>query len=724
MEARGILSEQNDTTLRLSEVSITAIKQTSENASCAVTLLPRTAIEKMHISSPKNISLAVPNLYMPDYGSRVTSSIYVRGIGARIDQPVVGLSIDNVPILNKDNYDLDILDIEQIEVLRGPQSTLYGRNTMGGLISIRTLSPLSYKGTRILAEYGNGNSLKTGISHYRMASETFGIGANAYFYRTNGFFKNLYNGENCDKEKNARFSLKTAWLPSARLSIENTASATLVRQGGYAYQFAETSEINYNDTCFYRRTSVTDGLTVNWSNGKISLTSVTSYQFSDDNMTLDQDFLPLPYFTLTQKRKEHAVTEDLIAKSHETSRIKWIGGIFGFYKHSDISAPVAFKDYGIKQLIESHWNEMIPQYPIRWDSDNFLLDSRFTMPNYGIAAYGEATATSGEFSITAGIRLDYEEARLSYRSDCSTSYTIYHIQESSTEPYRKDPVEIHSTGELKRSFTQLLPKLSVSYELPGKGRLYATVSKGYKAGGFNTQMFSDVLQQELMGMMGIGKLYDINDVVGYKPEKSWNYEIGGKFYSKNGKISGEFATFFIDCSDQQLTVFPDGTTTGRIMANAGKTRSAGVEIAATFRPVSRLRLNAGYGYTNAKFVDFNNGKVDYSGKYIPYAPQNTIFASASYSFKTKSAFVPYITLSADMTGAGKIYWNEENNNSQRFYALLNAGIRFAGEKYNMDFWVKNLTDTQYSTFYFVSMEHEFFQQGKPVRFGATLRLNI
>lgn len=123
------------------------------------------------------------------------------------------------------------------------------------------------------------------------------------------------------------------------------------------------------------------------------------------------------------------------------------------------------------------------------------------MPNYGLAAYGEVSAEWNNFTVIGGLRLDYEQSRLHYRSDCSTSYTIYH----NNEVYKKEPIEIHSSGDLKRSFLQLLPKISVVYELPAHGKLYASVKKGYKAGGFNTQMFSDVLQQELMGKWASGK---------------------------------------------------------------------------------------------------------------------------------------------------------------------------------------------------------------------------
>lgn len=713
-----------DSTMRLPEISVTAVKSISKKENHAISSynLSRTDIENRNIVTQKDVSIVVPNLYIPDYGSRVTSSIYVRGIGARIDQPVIGLNIDNIPVINKDNYDFDILDIDKMEVMRGPQSTLYGRNTMGGVINIKTLSPLSYKGSRVLLEYAKANSVKAGVSSYSMLSDKFGIGGNVSYSHTDGFFTNSYNNEKCDKENALRASLKLSWIPSSEVTIENAANLSITRQGGYAYEFADTKEINYNDTCFYRRNSIIDGLTAKWVHGKFSLTSITSYQYIDDNMTLDQDFLPVSYFTLTQKRKEHAVTQDVIIRSENESKIKWLGGLFGFYKHSETQAPVTFKDYGIENLITSNWNEYIPEYPMHWDSDSFVLGSKFSIPGFGLAAYGEASAELGHFTLTAGLRFDFEKSTLRYNSDCSTSYSLF---DSNGNFFRKDPVEIHNYGELSRSFNQLLPSFSITYALPGKeSHLYATAAKGYKAGGFNTQMFSDVLQQELMHMIGIGRVYDINDVVGYKPEKSWNYEIGGKFNFADNRISTEFSLFYIDCRDQQLTIFPDGTTTGRIMANAGKTESKGVELSITATPIKQLQLQASYGYTNAVFKEFYNGRNDYSGKFVPYAPQNTIFASANYTIMLKNGFLKAISFDTGITGAGKIYWNEENTASQDLYVLLNGGIKLSGEKFSLNLWTKNATSTQYSTFYFVSIQHEFLQKGKPAQFGATLRINI
>lgn len=147
------------------------------------------------------------------------------------------------------------------------------------------------------------------------------------------------------------------------------------------------------------------------------------------------------------------------------------------------------------------------------------------------------------------------------------------------EYYRDTEIYINDEGRISRDFLTLLPKLSATYSLgEDGGNIYVKVSKGYKAGGFNTQMFSDVLQQRLMVMMGVGTQYDVDRIVSYKPEKSWNYEIGSHLLFPEIGVRLDLAAFYIDCRDQQLTMFPDGTTTGRIMTNAGRTRSFGGEI--------------------------------------------------------------------------------------------------------------------------------------------------
>lgn len=720
-----------DTTLCLDEISVTAIKQSSDvrRRPVAVSVMGRDDMERLNVTAMKRVSEVTPNFYMPDYGSRMTSSVYVRGIGARIDQPVIGLNVDNVPIMNKDNYDFDIVDIDRMEILRGPQSTLYGRNTMGGIVNIYTLSPMSYQGVRFLGEYGSGNTMKAGLSYYAKFNSSLGMSWSGYFTMTDGFFGNRHNGKKSDIEKQGSLRWKTVWRPSGYVLVENVAGAQITRQGGYPYASIGTGEINYNDTCFYRRTGITDGLTLKWNPSRsFTLSSITSVQYLDDNMTLDQDFLPMEYFTLTQKKNEWAFTQDFVARGI-AGNYRWLAGVFGFYKDLDMDAPVTFKDYGIEQLIENHRNDANTDYPIRWNERSFVLGSNFLNKVCGYAVYHQSNYSVGRWEFTAGLRLDYEHTGLHYRSFCNTGYTIYDhytAPAADNKVYRADEVAIDDYGYVGKSFVELLPKIAVTYRLPSMGisSVYASVAKGYKSGGYNTQMFSDVLQQRIMGLMGLGIKYDVAQIVGYKPERSWNYEIGTHLDLLGRKLAADVAMFYIDCRDQQLTVFPDGTTTGRMMTNAGETRSAGAEVSVTYRPDDRWLLNASYGYTDARFVKYDNGKEDFSDKKIPYSPTNTLYAGAGYSFPANKKWVDRIGINVNMRGVGDIYWDEANRVKQPFYAMLGASLRLEHEKYTVDVWGENLTDTYYRTFYFVSIGNGFYQQGKPCRAGVTVRMNF
>lgn len=731
--ARNTEEELDSVFYLLDELDVVAAKHNSafREMSISGTMVRGDDAARLGIQDVKGLSSVVPNFYIPDYGSRITSTIYVRGLGARMDQPAVGLTIDNVGILNKDAYDFDINDIAYMEMLRGPQSALFGRNTMTGLINIRTLSPMEYQGWRGLVEIGPRQLFKFNLGWYHKFRDNLGFSVTGSFYRRDGEFRNEYDGYTIDKEVNGQLRIKLVWSPKRDLHISNTFAQSLLRQGGYPYENVASGKIAYNDTCFYKRFLLSDALTVTKDFGEVKMVSVTTTQHIDDNMTLDQDFLPQSYFTLTQKKKETALTEDIMFRGSASDGLyRWLAGVYGFYRHLDMTAPVTFKDYGIIHLIEEHRNNANPYYPIRWDEREFPLNSYFKLPSFGAALYHESRFEIGNFRIQAGIRMDYEHVAMSYNSWCNTSYTIYQnpsgaLPMATDSPvYRKETVDLTEKGKLSTHYFMVLPKLSLLWDIPSMtaSNLYITFGEGYKAGGYNTQMFSDVLQQKLMRFMGIGGAYDVDDIVSYKPERTWNYEIGAHLNLLDNKISLDASAFYIDCRDQQLTVFPNGDTTGRMMTNAGHTRSVGAELSAYYTILPDLSVMATYGFTDARFVDFFNGMVNYKGKRLPYAPANTVFAEASYMFNVSKRFREhYFSAHLNFSGTGDIYWNEANTLHQKFYGLMGATIGYHTPKWSVEVWGKNLTRTKYYTFYFLSIGNEFRQRGHGIDYGATIR---
>jgi outer membrane receptor protein involved in Fe transport len=157
------------------------------------------------------------------------------------------------------------------------------------------------------------------------------------------------------------------------------------------------------------------------------------------------------------------------------------------------------------------------------------------------------------------------------------------------------------------------------------------------------------------------------------------------------------------------------------MANAGKTRSRGVELSASWQLPLGFGMRASYGLTDAKFTDFTNGKTNYAGNYVPYAPLNTIFVGGVYSKQLHNSFIDHIHADINLRGVGKIYWNEANTVTEPLYMLLDASVRADHGDLSAELWANNITGKQYSTFYFVSIGNAFLQRGNGFSIGVTLR---
>lgn len=733
-------------------------------------------IERMNIQSLKDFSSLAPNLYIPDYGSRLTSAIYIRGIGSRINSPAVGLNIDNVPYLDKSAFDFDFMDIERVEILRGPQGTLYGRNTMAGLINVYTKSPFDNEGTRIRAGYGNYNAKEFGLSHTHKINDHIAFSLSGQYKGHDGYFTNRHTGKDADDSDMAGGRAKVTWRINDKTKIDFTSDFQYSKQNGYPYYLydkktGESGNINYNDEGSYRRTVSTNSISLEYKHDRYTLTSTTGYQFLDDDMRLDQDFTPLSIFTLQQKQKEHAISQEIAFRSTTSKKLQWVAGVYGFYQSLRTNAPVDFKEDGIQYMIEDQTNTqlkklaaMIPSMPVlNMDvtNPNLLIDGRYKTPSFGLAVFKQMTYndlfTEG-LSGTIGLRLDYEHQKFTHhtfstdslRSNITGNMVIERPPMAGgnlTIPIRSKlnfPLDI--TGKDDMNTLELLPKFELKYDMGDKYFFYGSIAKGYRSGGYNVQMFSNLIQSQLQtktmeGLMsmippsvtlpdGMGgnastESINLNDVISYKPEHSWNYEIGTRANLFDYRLTVDLSAFYIACRDQQIGVV---SGYGRITKNSGRSVSKGIETALHIRPVNRLHFGVSYGYTHATFTENNDGETDYKGKYIPFAPKHTLSVTGDYCIPVNRNWLDRINLSAQYTGKGKIYWTEANDAYQNFYGLTNAEVQFDKGDFSLSVWGKNIFDQGYQSFYFETMNAEnlsknngFAEKGRPATFGATVQ---
>lgn len=691
---------------------------------CSATSFDAGRIEGLRINSVTDLSVVTPNFFKPDYGSRMTSSVYVRGFGSRIDQPVVGMNIDEIPVLNKNCYDFEMFDIARVQVLRGAQSALYGRNTSGGAINMYTLSPLNFQGKRLSLEYGNANTVRLKASHYAKYGDRFGWSAALFYNHSDGFFINNELGENCDGGDNVALRLRAQWLPTADWSIDNAFSLEYVDEGGWAYRAYDPATgtlapVAYNEACTYRRFGVSDGLVVKRYFQHLTISSTTGYRYMHDRMRIDNDFLPLDYFTMGQFQKEHTVTQEFVAKSHDIGIFNFMGGLFAFYKHNDMSAPVHFKSYGIDNLILKNANDWyyrpVMGSELVFRDDNFVIHDDFSIPAYGVAAHLQFGLSWNGLDVKAGLRLDYERSTMDYDSRS----TVHYKMEKESGYTQLNTLFVGSNAV---EALELLPSFSVSYG-GAWGNVYASARRGFKAGGFNTQLFSDILQAKMSGaLIGNEQDTDASSTV-YKPETNWTYELGTHLSPlAGGSLNISATLFYIDCRNQQLTVFPK-VGTGRMMSNAGKSFSCGGELALDYR-FWHFMFDASMGYTYAKFRSYISGNNDYSGNFLPFAPRETISAGLSCDIPVSRSFADALVARVGWNGVGRIYWNEENTLKQSFYGLWQLSLAWEKGVFGASLWAKNLLNEQYNTFYFRSIGNDFFAQGKPLQFGVSINVNL
>ena len=719
------------------EVSASRIEIPVTQQQMQISVLDSRLINETQAVAPKDISQLVPNVYMPDYGSAMTSSIYIRGLGSRINEPVMAMVVDGVPLMDKNLYDHTLQDVKRIELLRGPQGSLYGRNSPAGVMEIRTLQPLdgaTYV-VRGLVSYASANTVQAQASYYgqRKEGRPFGWVIAAHYQRSDGFFRNDYIGKKIDDIQQAGGRVVLDGKPSDEWHLTGTVYADWVRQGAFPYASAETGRIAYNRPGSYERLAVIPSLRADFLREDWRLKLVVSYQLMRDEMQMDQDYTPADIFTLRQKQTQHNGTFDALLRAPKPCEwYDWTLGLSSFIKHNSMQAPVTFMREGIEELILGNANRGIqtvfPDDSIEIANTQLPITDDFTLLNAGVAVYHQSHFRFGKWHLNAGVRFDYEHTRMDYFSTADVDYRFTMLMTD----YRHIHTQIKGTQSAH--YIQVLPRLAVSYE-DSWGTVYGYAAKGYKAGGYNPQIFSTITQNQVMTDLAadMGMHLAISDprfsdvaITAYKPERDWTFELGGHFTPVEG-LKIDVDAFHIQCFNQQVTVFPNGKTTGRMMANAARSRMWGVEAAVHYRWQKgnwQGMIDASYGFTDARFIRFNDGMGDYAGNYIPYAPQHTAHALIQAAYRVGRKWLEAVSLSAHANVIGPIYWNEQNDCKQAPYALLGANITLEWKYIQLDLWGRNLTGTSYDVFYFRSMGNDFLQCGKPRELGATIRWEI
>lgn len=656
----------------LDEIVVTDFKQNKRNlTSTAVSTINVQQLHNQQIVNLKELTAVMPNFYMPDYGSYANTPVYIRGIGTKSKGPAVGFYVDGVPHFESSAFNIDLSDIAAVNVFRGPQGTLYGRNTIAGIINVYTHNPLDYQRTRIKVGYGRYNDFIAQASNYAKISEKFGISTAASYHHNDGMFTNHFLNEKADKLNEGEGRIGFYWRPTTNWLLHLNSTLTYSEQNGYPYApydivKDELLPISYNRNSTYRRLISSTGLNAQYENNHISFNSQTSYQFIKSHQGLDQDFTPQDVYFVDNSYHQNMLSQELTLKSNDKGRYQWIIGLFGMLLHSNQFAETSYF------------------------TRDFSTPTTYKNPTAGYAIYHQSSYNIWRgMSATVGLRFDYEHAKTTYNQDKTTLST-------GVTTHAKDFVS-------SASFRQFTPKFTLQYLTNKDNLYYISITRGYKPGGFNTIFKTDAERT-------------------YDPEYSWNYEVGTRLKFLNGRLTAEADLFYIDWRHMQTTYTVPGV--GNVIANAGHTDSKGFELSLAYHPIKSLQLNLNYGYTHARYLEYKkSAREDFSGNRLPMVPNHTLSLNGTYTIMPAGWF-DKIIFNTGLTGLGRIYWADDNIVRQNFYATLNAKVSLTKGIFTWEIWGKNLTATDYMAYGFKASQGNYAQRGKPLTFGTAVSVSF
>ena len=699
-------------------------------------------LTSLNVRDISGLSYFVPSMSIPAYGSRLTSSTYMRGIGSRSGNPAVGVYYDNIPLVNKSSFNSHFYGIDRVDVLRGPQGTLYGMNTEGGLMRVYSKNPMNYQGTDLRLSLATGLQSDVEIAHYHRPSDKFAFSTSAFYSGQKGFFDNTYLNEHADLSNEFGGKARLVWLPADGWNIDFTTDYQYVNQNGFPYgeYDSETKHFNEPRTTLlngYKRQMVNSGLHVTYTTPSLLFASTTSHQYLYDQMVMDQDYLPEDYLQLEQRQKMNAITQELSLRSLGGGIWNHASGVFFSKQWLKTDGPVYFGE-AMNNKILTNMGMPPAMAQMLTISDNYVPGT-FRTPQWNVGVYHEShIKLFDRLTLTLGLRYDYQKVSIDYATQSMFTLTGKGTMMMPGQGGQMIQIPVDFTSKFvsrlenqaDKGYSELLPKFGLTLDLGSGSNLYAVVSKGFRAGGYNIQMFSDIFSNE---QREIGKGFaamakgdmtvehtaedyaKVEETITYKPETSWNYELGTHLNLFGGKLHADAAVYYMRVRDLQLSVMAGDYGYGRQMINAGRSSSCGLELSLRGTALdNRFTWAATYGYTHSQLLDYEDNQV-------PFIPTHTFSAMTDYR-------IGKFTFGLNVAGNGPTYWDVDNEYRQKLYATLGAHAMVDFGCIKLNVWGRNLTDTKYNTMLVNSSidgtKRSFAQQGNPLQVGADLIMHF
>jgi len=686
------------------EIVVTAQKreQSIMDVPVAVTNIGEDELEARGFARVDDLAFALPNVSIVTPSDARAVQFTIRGITGQTLFPgaesSVGIFVDSLYLNNPIAQNFDILDIERVEVLRGPQGTLFGKNTAAGVINLVTKKPDDEFTGFVGAEYGNYDKLRLrGRISGPIVEDRVSGSLSAVYNKRDGYIRNTFLNSDLNTQDSYSFRGALRFTPSEQLEINLTGEyldEQRVPSTPDSTPFDREDEIDTDMVEDRQVYGSSLNISYELENG-ISITSISAYRAYDWARIGDDDGTELPAFVSPVSEKTWQFSEELRIASADDQDLTWMLGLY--YLHTDLeggSQPEVNPDLVFQLNVGLTCTDLFtfqflglgfPPDVAAATAAGFCApgtgDNQLSLVSDTYAAFGQVEyAITDKLKLTAGLRVSSEEKSFSNQQAALNPGFV---------------LELPLT-EFERTDSSVTPKFALSYQPNDDLTIYASASAGTKSGGFNTSPVANP-----------GQLLTTE----YQEENLWSYEIGVKAEFWDGKGRLGLAGFYIDYSDLQVFRFEEaapGVFSSRI-ANAASATSKGIEAELTLTPSANVIIKSNMGYTDSSYDEFTNcgidattfAVLDCSGNRLTNAPEITGNINATYVWPIPGSETLNLMFNGEWAYRGETFYDVFNNDAARQgpTSLFNANITLMDSEngWSIAAYGQNLFNEKYIT---------------------------
>jgi iron complex outermembrane receptor protein len=640
----------------LPTVTVTAQKEPEDKQKLpvSVTAVSRDTIEAAGIQIVSQAAILAPNTIFTEWSARKLSNARFRGISSSPNNPGITTYIDGVPQLSANSSSIDLLDVDQIEFVRGAQSALFGRNTLGGLVNVTSRRPSLSKWSGALSvpfgTYGSWG-VRGGVSG-PIAGNTLSVGVSFAKMEREGFTVNDVTGQPIDDRSGFSTKAQLLWTPTSAWETRVIFTSERARDGDYSL----------NDVAALRarpfhaardfvgradRDILATTIQTRHNGRRVVISSTTGFLDWRTQDVTDLDSTPRALITRDNEENDFQFTQEIRFASADaapvslgaSTTLSWQGGLF------------LFTQGYTQDAINSYAPFVFAPFPVSEHSPRSALDDA------GVGVFGQATFTlNRRLDLIAGARIDRENKKASL--------------ENFFEPAVAPPF----SASREKSFSNVSPQGAVAYRLTPDRTLYGTVTCGYKAGGFNS---ASPAGREAYG-----------------EEHALHVEGGVKTLWASGRVSTNAAVYYINWDDLQLNIPNPAVPAQFFISNVGGAVSKGLELEVNARAAEHVDVFTSVGYSHARFGEGSvSGVRSIEGNRLPSTPDYTASAGVQYSRTIRPGTA--VSTRGEVVFYGSFTYNDANTLGQDAYSLANFRAALTTRLFIADVFVRNAFDTRY-----------------------------